>query len=102
MYTCANPVTELEQLMLDLMYDDLAKRCKGKIVTRDTFQSFFHSNGLMAELMLTKFDEKRAGVIGKDDFKRAFELMVKGTFEEKAEALFDFYRVEKSKGIGYG
>jgi Ca2+-binding EF-hand superfamily protein len=47
----------------------------------------------MAELMFSKFDEKKTGTISERDFMNAFEVMVKGSFEEKAEALFEFYRV---------
>ncbi len=73
------------------MYNDLAKRCKGQIVSRDTFQVFFHNSGLMAELMFSKFDELKTGTITKEEFFKAFEINVKGSFEERAESLFQFY-----------
>jgi hypothetical protein len=63
------------------MYADLASRCKNNIVTRDTFEVFFHANGLMAELLFSRFDPQQTGVIGQPDFLRAFEVMVKGSFE---------------------
>ena len=70
------------------MYDDLARRCKDSIVSRDTFQVYFHNNGLMAELMFSKFDLQKTGTILKWEFLKAFEINVKGTFEERANALF--------------
>jgi Ca2+-binding EF-hand superfamily protein len=102
MYHIFNKVTELEKYLLAMVYDDLAKRCKDNIVSRDTFQVFFHNSGLMAELMFSKFDEKKNGTISKEEFLRAFEINVKGTFEEKADALFEFYSMERSGGIRYG
>lgn len=75
------------------MYCDLARRCKNNIVTRDTFEVFFHANGLMAELLFSRFDQQKTGAIGQEDFLRAFEVMVKGSFEEKADVLFEFYGV---------
>ena len=52
--------------MLELTYNDLAKRCKDSILSRDTFQTFFHANGLMAELMFCKFDKNKTGTISKE------------------------------------
>jgi hypothetical protein len=56
----------MELYLLELLYDDLAKRCKGEIVSRDTFQVFFHNSGLMAELMFSKFDYKKTGSLLKE------------------------------------
>lgn len=75
------------------MYADLAKRCKNNIVTRETFEVFFHASGLMAELLFIKFNQKKSGEITKEEFIQAFEIMVKGSFEEKADVLFEFYGV---------
>lgn len=41
---------------------------------------FFHANGLIAELLFTKFDQQKTGSINQDDFLKAFEIMVKGNF----------------------
>ena len=49
----------------------------------------------MTELLFAKFDEEKTGSIKYEEFQRAFEIMVKGTFEEKADALFEFYSVSK-------
>lgn len=43
------------------MYSDLAKRSKTNIVSRETFEVFFHASGLMAELLFLKFDKKKCG-----------------------------------------
>lgn len=67
--------------MLELTYNDLAKRCKDSILSRDTFQTFFHANGLMAELMFCKFDKDKTGTISKEYFMHAFAIMVKGSYE---------------------
>ena len=83
------------------MYDDLAKRCKDSIVTRETFQVFFNNSGLMAELMFSKFDDQKTGTILKEEFMKAFEINVKGSFEQRANALFEFYSMEKAGGIRY-
>lgn len=42
----------------------------------------------MAELLFHKFDKKKCGEISKVEFLQAFELMVKGSFEERADVLF--------------
>lgn len=47
----------------------------------------------MAELLFLKFDKNKAGEICQAEFLQAFELMVKGSFEEKADVLFEFYGV---------
>jgi len=52
--------------MLELTYNDLAKRCKDAILSRDIFQTFFHANGLMAELMFSKFDKEKSGTISQE------------------------------------
>jgi len=45
----------------------------------------------MAELMFSKFDDQKTGAILKEEFMKAFEVNVKGTFEQRANALFEFY-----------
>ena len=55
----------------------------------------------MAELLFNKFDQEKSGSISQSQFLRAFEVMVKGCFEEKADVLFEFYGVENSGGIRY-
>jgi Ca2+-binding EF-hand superfamily protein len=55
----------------------------------------------MAELMFSKFDYKKTGGILKEEFLKAFEINVKGSFEERANALFEFYSMEQSGGIRY-
>lgn len=47
----------------------------------------------MAELLFIKFNQKKSGEITKEEFIQAFEIMVKGSFEEKADVLFEFYGV---------
>jgi Ca2+-binding EF-hand superfamily protein len=55
----------------------------------------------MAELLFIKFNQLKSGEITRIEFLQAFEIMVKGSFEEKADVLFEFYGVENSGGIRY-
>lgn len=52
-------------------------------------------------MLFHKFDKTNCGEISKVEFLQAFELMVKGSFEERADVLFEFYGVENSGGIRY-
>jgi hypothetical protein len=45
------------------MYDNLAKRCRNNLVTRETFDLFFHSSGLVGEILFLKFDTQKTGTI---------------------------------------
>jgi hypothetical protein len=81
MYSSLNIVSQLEEELLCKMYSDLAKRSKSNIVSRETFEVFFHASGLMAEVLFIKFDKNKTGEISKEEFLQAFELMVKGSFE---------------------
>jgi len=43
------------------MYADIAQRCENNIITRESLEIFFHANGLMTELLFSKFDENKSG-----------------------------------------
>ncbi len=51
--------------------------------------------------MFRTFDKNHEGYITFEQFLLSIEIMVKGTFEEKAKILFNFYDSDKSNGISY-
>ena len=61
MYVHAVNQTELD--LLELMYENLSKRCRNGLVTRETFEIFFHASGLMGEIIFNRFDSKKNGTI---------------------------------------
>lgn len=63
------------------MYNDLASRTKDCVLTREIFDTFFHLNGLWGQEMFRAFDQNKTGNVKYEQFVRAIELMVKGTFE---------------------
>ena len=54
----------------------------------------------MAELLFLKFDRERSGDVDLSEFLEAFSVMVKGTFQEKADALFEFF-ADDQPGMSY-
>lgn len=83
------------------MYQNLAKRCRNGQLSRETFDVFFHSSGLIGEIIFLKFDSSKDGVITFEEFLQAFEIMIKGSFREKADVLFEIYDLEKSGGVNF-
>jgi Ca2+-binding EF-hand superfamily protein len=75
------------------MYNNLAQRCRNKLLTRETFDIFFHSSGLIGEIIFIKFDSSKKGVITLEQFLQAFEIMIKGSIRERADVLFDIYDI---------
>jgi Ca2+-binding EF-hand superfamily protein len=83
------------------MYSNLAERCRNRLLTRETFDTFFRSCGLIGEIIFLKFDASKNGTISFKDFVKAFEIMIKGTVREKADVLFELYDVHKTGGVTY-
>ena len=52
---------ELE--LIKLMYQNLAIRCRNNLVNRETFDLFFHSSGLIGEILFLRFDTNSNGTI---------------------------------------
>jgi hypothetical protein len=67
--------------LIKLMYSDLACRSNGNVLTREVFDTFFHLNGLWGQEMFRAFDQDNQGLVKYEQFVRAIELMVKGSFE---------------------
>jgi Ca2+-binding EF-hand superfamily protein len=83
------------------MYSNLSRRCRNNQLSRETFDMFFHSSGLIGEIIFIKFDSSKKGVITFEQFLQAFEVMIKGTIREKADVLFDIYDLERSGGVNF-
>lgn len=101
MYYCFYPVKKVELELLSLMYANLAKRSRNNLVTRETFDLFFHSSGLVGEILFLKFDANKTGAISFSEFLSAFELMIKGSLRERADILFEIYDVNNTGGVKY-
>lgn len=54
------------------MYENLSKRCRNQLVTRETFDVFFHANGLIGEILFQRFDANKKGTISLEEFLMAF------------------------------
>ena len=87
--------------MLELMFHDVASRATKPGIIREHFDNFFHLNGLWGDEMFKTFDKNNEGYITYEQFLMSIDVMVKGTFEEKAKVLFNFYDSDKSNGISF-
>lgn len=101
MYAFLHAVKRMELDLIELMYLNLSKRCRNNLVTRETFELFFHSSGLIGEILFLKFDHKKNGTISFEEFLAAFELMMKGSLRERADILFEIYDVNNTGGVKY-
>jgi hypothetical protein len=72
MYPLNNLVNSVELELLDLMYQNLARRSRTGKVSRETFEIFFHASGLIGEILFLKFDTDKNGIIGYEEFLQAF------------------------------
>jgi hypothetical protein len=79
MYFIHDAVKKMELDLINLMYENLSKRCRNGQVARETFDQFFHSSGLIGEILFLKFDKNKTGSISFVEFQSAFELMIKGS-----------------------
>ena len=70
------------------MYNDLADRSATKLLTRENFDTFFHLSGLWGQEMFRIFDKNKQKTILFDEFVAGIELMVKGSFNQRAHILF--------------
>ena len=59
-------VCEEEQVMLELIYEDLALRNKDKLLTYENFQLFFGLTGLWGAKLFKQFDEDGRKLISKE------------------------------------
>lgn len=92
-------VKQMELDLIELMYVNLSKRCRNDRVTREGFDLFFHSSGLIGEILFLKFNKAKNGTIDFKEFLAAFELMIKGSLRDRADVLFEIYDVNNTGGV---
>lgn len=51
--------------------------------------------------MFRHFDKSKEGAITFQEFSDSIDLMVKGTFSQKCQVLFEFYDTDKTNGISF-
>jgi len=64
-----------EKQLISLLYNDLSLRSQDRLLSRDTFEHFFHLNvrragiqGLWGEAVFNVFDSNKTGSISPDNF----------------------------------
>ena len=92
-----------ERQLISLLYNDLALRSQDHLLSRDTFEHFFHINGLWGEAVFNAFDSKKEGSIAPEKFECMLKMLARGNADPrlKADVLFRFYDVHSDNMVSY-
>ena len=88
-----------ELALLRMTWQDLADRCNGKGIDKETFLQYFPLNGLLGERLYLQFDRKKMGFIDFDHFIIGLSTICRGSQDEKIHFIFNMYDISHDQSI---
>lgn len=88
-----------EIALLQMTWQDLADRSKGKGIDKETFLQYFPLNGLLGERLFVQFDNKHTGFIDFDDFIIGLATVCRGSLDDKIHFIFNMYDISHANTV---
>ena len=85
--------------ILKQTWSDLADRCDGKGIDKETFLQYFPLNGLMGERLFFAFDSNGDGLITFDNFVMALATLARGSMDARIHFIFNMCDVSHDNTI---
>lgn len=85
--------------ILKQTWQDLADRCEGRGIDKDTFLQYFPLNGLLGERLFVSFDTKSNGFIDFDEFVMALATLARGSMDARIHFIFNMCDVSNDSSV---
>jgi serine/threonine protein kinase/Ca2+-binding EF-hand superfamily protein len=95
----ASKFDEDELHILKQTWQDLADRCEGRGIDKDTFLQYFPLNGLLGERLFLSFDTKHNGHIDFDEFVMALATLARGSIDARIHFIFNMCDVSSDQTV---